>query len=52
MKVEIFEFDKDYHTITDSYIIEVESVAEAIQHCNDRDWSGYSYSYKILEDKQ
>lgn len=43
MKFQIVEFDKDYHAVTDTKIMNFNSQKEADEYCRKESWSGYSY---------
>lgn len=43
MKVFINEYDRDYHTITETVEKEFDTLGQAEQWCRDNKWSGYSY---------
>lgn len=43
MRVFINEYDRDYHTVTDTFEKEFESIEKAEMWCRDNKWSGYTY---------
>lgn len=43
MRVLINEYDRDYHTVTDTLDKEFSSLVEAELWCKENTWSGYSY---------
>lgn len=43
MKVFINEYDKDYHTVTDTIEKEFDNLGQAQLWCKENSWSGYSY---------
>lgn len=43
MKVYITEYDKDYHTVTNTLKKEFETLEQAEAWCEKESWSGYTY---------
>jgi len=44
--VEVIEFDNDYHTVTDSWLISKSEYEKRKSSGEFKDWSGYSYFVK------
>lgn len=49
-KYQIVEYDKDYRTVADTFVMEFENLEQAEEWCRNKSWSGYTYYAKDIDE--